>query len=623
MAIVWSLSLQSGLAETTVLYAHRMLDVVNGEMLSKPVLAIEGDRIVSVNPEKVPAEGRRLNWDDVTLLPGLIDTHTHLTSNREGDWVHRSVKQGPADRALAGVRGAWRTLMAGFTTVRDLGTRGFADVALMEAIDSGMVAGPRIIPSGHPLGITGGHCDITGYRPGLLELGPKEGVADGVDQVVQAVRYQIKHGAKVIKTCATAGVFSFEGPVGAQQYSDEELSAMVEEAARHGVKVAAHAHGTEGILAAARAGVASIEYGSVLTDEAIQLMKSKGIYLVPTAYLVDVIKTEELSPPIRAKSEYLKPLARKSLEQAIQAGVKIAFGTDAAVFPHGDNAHEFGTLVNRGMSELEALRTATLYATDLLGVSDRGVLEAGRLADLVAVPGNPLEDIRVMERVSHVMKGGEVVKDLWGPRPFGERAEVSLPRVVLIGDSIRMGYQAVVKEALVGKAQIWAPEDNCRYAAYALEHLDEWISSRRPDVIHLNVGLHDMYLMKETGAPRTSLEDYGKNLRKIFERITKETSAILILALTTPVHEQWQEVSEGYGRVVRRDSDVVRYNRLAGQPAKEFSLPVNDLYRVVGEVGKEELMTKDGVHFNAKGNDRLGNAVATHIRDALGSLSEP
>ena len=352
-------------------------------------------------------------------------------------------------------------------------------------------------------------------------------------------------------------------------------------------------------------------------------MKSKGIYLVPTAYLVDVIKTEELPPPIRAKSEYLKPLARKSLEQAIQAGVKIAFGTDAAVFPHGDNAHEFGTLVNRGMSELEALRTATLYATDLLGVSDRGVLEAGRLADLVAVPGNPLEDIRVMERVSHVMKGGEVVKDLWGPRPFGERAEVSLPRVVLIGDSIRMGYQAVVKEALVGKAQIWAPEDNCRYAAYALEHLDEWISSRRPDVIHLNVGLHDMYLMKETGAPRTSLEDYGKNLRKIFERITKETSAILILALTTPAHEQWQEVSEGYGRVVRRDSDVVRYNQLAGQLAKEFSLPVNDLYRVVGEVGKEELMTKDGVHFNAKGNDRLGNAVATRIRDALGSLSEP
>ena len=215
LAIVWSLSLQSGLAETTVLYAHRMLDVVNGEMLSKPVLVIEGDRIVSVNPEKVPAEGRRLNWDDVTLLPGLIDTHTHLTSNREGDWVHRSVKQGPADRALAGVRAAWRTLMAGFTTVRDLGTRGFADVALMEAIDSGMLAGPRIIPSGHPLGITGGHCDITGYRPGLPELGPKEGVADGIDQVVQAVRYQIKHGAKVIKTCATAGVFSFEGPVGA------------------------------------------------------------------------------------------------------------------------------------------------------------------------------------------------------------------------------------------------------------------------------------------------------------------------------------------------------------------------------------------------------------------------
>ena len=623
LAIIWSLSLQSGLAETTVLYAQRMLDVVTGKMLSAPVLVIQKDRIAAVNPETVPTTAKRLNWEDVTLLPGLIDTHTHLTSNNEGDWVHRSVKQGPADRALAGVRSAWKTLMAGFTTVRDLGTRGFADVSLMKAIDSGMLAGPRIIPSGHPLGITGGHCDITGYRPGILELEPKEGVADGVGQVVQAVRYQIKHGAKVIKTCATAGVFSFEGPVGAQQYSNQELTAMVEEAARHGLKVAAHAHGTEGILAAVRAGVASIEHGSVLTDEAIELMKSKGTYLVPTAYLIDVIKTEELPPPIRAKSEYLKPLARKSLEQAIQAGVKIAFGTDAAVFPHGDNAHEFGTLVNRGMSELEALRTATLYAADLLGVSDRGALEPGRLADLVAVPGNPLEDIRVMERVSHVMKGGEVVKDLWGPRPFGERAESALPRVVLIGDSIRMGYQTVVKNALEGEAQIWAPEDNCRYAAYTLEHLDEWIGSRRPNVVHLNVGLHDMYLMEETGAPRTSLEDYSKNLRKILERITEETSAILILALTTPVHEQWQEVSEGYGRVVRRDADVVGYNRVARQLAEEFSLPINDLYRVVSEVGKEKLMTKDGIHFNPRGSDRLGNAVAAHIRDALGNLSEP
>ncbi len=623
LAIVWSLSLQSGLAEPTILYARRMLDVVTGEMLANPVLVIEGDRITAVNPETVPAMAKSLNWEDVTLLPGLIDTHTHLTSGRDGDWVHRAVKKGPADRALVGVRSAWRTLMAGFTTVRDLGTRGFADVALMRAIDSGVLAGPRIVPSGHPLGITGGHCDITGYRPGLLELGPREGVADGVDQVIQAVRYQIKHGAKVIKTCATAGVFSFEGPVGAQQYSDEELKAMVEEAARHGIKVAAHAHGTEGILAATRAGVASIEHGSILTDEAIQLMKSKGTYLVPTAYLVDVIKTEELPPPIRAKSEYLKPLARKSLERAIQAGVKIAFGTDAAVFPHGDNAHEFGTLVNRGMSELEALRTATLYASDLLGMSDRGVLETGRLADLVAVPGNPLKDIRVMERVTHVMKGGEVVKDLWGPRPFGESVGPALPRVVLIGDSIRMGYQAVVKKALEGQARIWAPEDNCRYTAYTLEHLDEWISSRRPDVVHLNVGLHDMYLMEETGEPRTSLEDYRKNLRKILERIAKETSATLILALTTPVHESWQEVSKGYGRVVRRDSDVERYNRVATQLAKEFSLPVNDLYRVVSAVGKEELMTRDGVHFNPKGNDRLGNAVAGHIRKALERPSAP
>jgi imidazolonepropionase-like amidohydrolase len=235
-------------------------------------------------------------------------------------------------------------------------------------------------------------------------------VADGPWEVVTAVRYQIKHGAQVIKTCATAGVLSMEGPVGAQQYTLEELRAMVDEAARHGIKVAAHAHGSEGILAAVQAGVASIEHGSVLTDEIIDLMIERGTYLVPTTYLADVIALDVLPPLVRAKAETILPLMRQSLERAIAAGVRIAFGTDAGVFPHGDNAGEFEVYVRLGMSELEALRTATVHAADLLGLDDRARLREGLLADIIAVPGNPLEDITVTEDVAFVMLGGRVIK---------------------------------------------------------------------------------------------------------------------------------------------------------------------------------------------------------------------
>jgi imidazolonepropionase-like amidohydrolase len=280
----------------------------------------------------------------------------------------------------------------------------------MKAIDAGFVMGPRMIPSAHAIGITGGHCDDTGWAPGVKELGPKDGVADGVDEAVKAVRYQIKHGAKVIKVCATAGVLSFEGSVGAQQLSDAELQAIVQEAARHGLKVAAHAHGTEGIKAAVRAGVASIEHGSMIDDEAADLMKRRGTYLVPTAYLLSTFKYESLPPPIAAKAKEVVPLAQASHRRAIRAGVKIAFGTDAAVYPHGDNAREFAVYVGYGMRPADAIRTATVNAADLLGVSDRGVIAPGKLADLIAVRGNPLEDVRVLEQVPWVMKGGEVVK---------------------------------------------------------------------------------------------------------------------------------------------------------------------------------------------------------------------
>ena len=393
----------------TVLRAARMLDVQTGRIVSPAVVVIEKDRIKSVNPASVPA-GTVIDLGDVTLLPGLIDMHTHLSFDIEGNWLHRSVTDTAGDNALRGARNARKTLLAGFTTVRDLGSADFVDVALMRAIDQDFVPGPRMFPAGHSIGITGGHCDTTGYIPGVRERGPESGVADGPEAVLKAVRYQIKHGAKVIKVCATAGVLSLEGPVGAQQLSEIELRTIVEEAGRHGLKVAAHAHGTEGIIAAVRAGVASVEHGSLLNDEAISLMKQRGTYLVPTTYLGQAIRLDALPPSIRAKAEYVLPLARQSLQLAIKSGVKIAFGTDAAVYPHGDNAREFAVLVERGMTPADAIRTATLNAVDLLGVSDRGNIAPGLLADLVAVPGNPLENIRALEDVRFVMKGGTIYK---------------------------------------------------------------------------------------------------------------------------------------------------------------------------------------------------------------------
>jgi imidazolonepropionase-like amidohydrolase len=392
-----------------VVRAARWLDVSAGQMRAPAVVIIQDGRISSVGGD-VPAGARTVDLGDVTLLPGLIDAHTHLTGDLEGEWVTRAVRELPADAALRGARNAKRTLEAGFTTVRNVGAGGFADIALMKAIDAGMVPGPRMIASAHSLGITGGHCDATGWAPGLLERGPEEGIVDGVDAALRGVRYQIKHGARVIKICATAGVLSFDATVGAQQLSDEEMRAIVEETGRHGLKVAAHAHGTQGILAAVKAGVASIEHGSMLNDEVIALMKKRGTYLVPTAYLLTALPLNLLPPPIAAKAKQVIPLAQESHRQAIKAGVKIAFGTDAAVYPHGLNAREFAVYVGYGMTPLQAIRTATIGAADLLGVSDRGTIAPGQLADLVAVPGDPLKDIKVMEQVSFVMKGAVVVR---------------------------------------------------------------------------------------------------------------------------------------------------------------------------------------------------------------------
>jgi imidazolonepropionase-like amidohydrolase len=348
-------------------------------------------------------------------MPGFIDAHTHLGGEIGPNMLLEPVQETEIDAAFKAVKNGRTTLMAGFTTVRDYG--GQVTVALGHAVEKGVILAPRIVPSRNALGITGGHCDVTGYAPGILEQGPKDGVADGPWEVVEAVRYQIKHGAQVIKTCATAGVLSLEGPVGAQQYTYEEMKAMVDEAARHGVKVAAHAHGTEGIKAAVRAGVASIEHGSMLDDEAIALMKERGTYLVPTEYLSERINLAVLPPLIRRKAESVLPLARESHRKAIASGVKIAFGTDAAVFPHGENAKEFSSYVRLGMTPLAALRSATVNAADLLGKTDRGVIAPGKLADFVAVEGNPLENIGATERVQFVMLGGRVVREAARPLP--------------------------------------------------------------------------------------------------------------------------------------------------------------------------------------------------------------
>jgi imidazolonepropionase-like amidohydrolase len=399
-------------APTYVVRAARMVDVKAGKLLLKPQIVVRDRNILSVGSagDAAPAGAEVLDLGDLTLLPGLIDCHTHLAYTLEGDFVNRPVHENDVDAALRGVKHARITLLAGFTTVRDVGSSGFVDVALMRAVERGDIDGPWIFPAGHAIGITGGHADETGFRPGILVQDPEHGIANGPEECVRAVREQLKYGAKVIKCMATAGVLSFEGSVGAQQLSDAELRAIVEEATRHGVKVAAHAHGAEGILAAVRAGVASIEHGSTLNDEILDAMIAQGTYLVPTAYLRERIDRNHLPEPLRKKAEAIMPIADGSLRQAIARGVKIAFGTDAAVYPHGENAHEFAVYVRFGMKPADAIRTATVNAADLLGVSDRGVIAPGMLADLIGVAGDPLSDVSTLEQVRWVMHGGRVVR---------------------------------------------------------------------------------------------------------------------------------------------------------------------------------------------------------------------
>jgi imidazolonepropionase-like amidohydrolase len=403
----------------TLLRSDRLLDVDTGEITKPGELLIDGDRIVEVAPTSVPADAVVLDVGDLTLLPGLMDMEVNLLL---GGPDHASplnaVQDDPAVRTLRAVANARRTLRAGFTTVRNLGlfvqTGGLLlDVALKKAIDFGWIDGPRVVPAGHAISPTGGHLDPTMFQalaPHIMPLTVEEGIANGISEVRKAVRYQIKHGADLIKVCASGGVMSHTGPAGAQQYSNEELAAIADEAHRVGLKVAAHAHGDDGIRAAIEAGIDCIEHCSLATDETLDLMVERGTFLVATTYLADGMDLSHAAPELQAKAAEVFPRARATISKAIKRGVRIACGTDAPAIPHGRNAKELVALVDRGMTPVEAIRAATTVSAELIDADDRGRLSAGLLADVIGVPGDPTADITVTEHVAFVMKGGEVYR---------------------------------------------------------------------------------------------------------------------------------------------------------------------------------------------------------------------
>jgi imidazolonepropionase-like amidohydrolase len=406
--------------KAVIVKAARLFDARAGRLISQQAVLIQGERIEKVGPAKeiaVPPGATVIDLGDTTLLPGLIDCHVHLT----GDPEHAGLKGlsiSVPREALTGAKNARLTLQAGFTTVRNVGASGYSDVALRDAVDAGEVSGPRIIPSGPALGSTGGHCDETYLAPEFAYRG--EAVADGVPAVLAKTREVIKYGAGVIKFCASGGVFSQGDLPSTEQYSPEEMSALVAEAHRQGRKVAAHAHGGQALIEAAKAGVDSIEHGSLIDDEGIRVMKERGVFLVADIYNDDFILTQGkargFTDEMLEKERSIGQKQREGFRRAAQAGVKIAYGTDAGVYPHGWNAKQFAYMVKYGLTPAQALQSATVHAAELLGWPDQvGSIEAGRLADLVAVSGDPLADVTTLEQVKFVMKGGQVFKNELAP----------------------------------------------------------------------------------------------------------------------------------------------------------------------------------------------------------------
>lgn len=402
---------------TQVLSAERMLDVRTGQMISKPSILIREGRIVEIASNgasvNAPADAKRINLPGMTLLPGLIDMHTHLdTDPLYGGYTYLQF----SDRfwSMLAVPHAERTLMAGFTTVRNVGADSRNDLGLMQAIDAGKIRGPRIVPATSAFGATGGHCDSTFFPPSMNEKSPYN--ADSPDAARKVVRLLRKYGAQVIKICATGGVFSRNTEPGQQQLRLEEMQAIVDEAHMWGLKVAAHAHGTSGIKDAIRAGVDTIEHASLIDEEGIRLAKKYGAYLSMDIYNTDYTQTEGknngvLEDNLR-KDREIAETQRQGFKRAHAAGVKMIYGTDAGIYPHGDNAKQFATMVRYGMSPVQAIQSATLTAAEALGKKDVGIIEKNRWADIIAVKGDPSTDVTVLESVNFVMKGGEVVKNL-------------------------------------------------------------------------------------------------------------------------------------------------------------------------------------------------------------------
>lgn len=401
--------------------AARLIDGTGNAVIMNGVVVVSDDKITAVGSASrvvIPVGAKVIDLGDVTLLPGFVDAHTHVIGRVLGDpnSALSTVKDYQSFKAILGVRNAEQTLLAGFTSIRNVGASNFDDFALRKAINEGWVVGPRMLASGHAIGITGGHCDENGFRPGLLDGSIKDGIADGPDQVRAAVRYQVKYGADLIKICATGGVLSEGDAVGATQYTFEEMKAIVDEATKLDRKVAAHAHGTEGIKIAIRAGVSSIEHGSFLDEEGARMMAQKGTYLVPTLMAGETVERfakDGTLKGFRAEKALAAAAAmRHAIRIAVANKVLIALGTDAGVIPHGTNGHEFTLMVEwGGMTPMDAIIAGTMNGARLLGWDKNvGSLAIGKFADIVAVAGDPLKDIHVMEKAIFVMKDGVIYK---------------------------------------------------------------------------------------------------------------------------------------------------------------------------------------------------------------------
>ena len=430
VVIVAILAMLAGMAITAsaqsppkraVIRAGHLLNVRTGELRANQAIVIVGDKIEKIAPsgEVAAAPGdTTIDLPDATVLPGLVDMHTHLTFDLNS-LGYSGLGISTAREALHGARNARRTLEAGFTTVRNLGAFDYSDIALRDAINDGDVVGPRIVASGPAMGITGGHCDENLLPPAFHFQGG--GVADGIETVQHKVREIIKYGADVIKICATGGVLSKGDDPNASQYTLEEMKAIVTDAHRLGRRVAAHAHGAEGVRWASEAGVDSIEHGHLMDDAAIATLKKNGTYLVPTLFLGEYMEKnmDRSDIPEYSKQKMRDVIAqmRKNTGKAFAAGVKVAFGTDAAVYPHGLNAGEFHVYVQLGMTPLASIQTATINAADLLGPKFQvGSLEPGKFADVIAVDGDPTKDVTILEHVKFVMKSGAVYKNDYAKR---------------------------------------------------------------------------------------------------------------------------------------------------------------------------------------------------------------